>query len=319
MKNKITVTGVNILFFIFVFLFFLFQIVLTALSIFFGEGFIENSVYGILLVNEYVLILIPAVLFVLLNRLGFREVLRFNRLGVIPALLIIPLSIAAYFVANVLNVLVVYALQFIGDVQNQMIPTPKNLPELFVGILIVAVSPAICEEIMHRGLILKAYENRGSVKAVYITAFYFGLFHFDITNFLGPVLLGGLIGYYVLRTNSILAGFLAHFINNTIAELLNYILMDEAGTNVSGSTRITLPELGSYVIYGIIGLLALLLLIRLFNSATEGRAVLKPPVSRIRDDIRSLLSHWPIAIIVFLYILNAVFYILMLASKSSES
>ena len=64
----------------------------------------------------------------------------------------------------------------------------------------------VCEELMHRGFLLTAYERRGSYRAVVIIAILFGLFHFDIMNLAGPIFLGLIIGYYVIRTGSIFAG-----------------------------------------------------------------------------------------------------------------
>ncbi len=61
------------------------------------------------------------------------------------------LSVAAYPVAMMLNNLVVYVLQFVGDIPAQPIPSPRNLQELFIGLLVVAVSPAVCEELFPQG------------------------------------------------------------------------------------------------------------------------------------------------------------------------
>ena len=76
---------------------------------------------------------------------------------------------------------------------------------------------------MHRGFLLTAYERRGSYRAVVIVAILFGLFHFDIMNLLGPIFLGAVFGYYVIRTDSIFAGILAHFLNNAIVVVIQYL------------------------------------------------------------------------------------------------
>jgi len=307
-KNKITVTGANVFFFIFTLLFIVFQIILIFLTALFGEDFLDNNIYNILLVNEYILILIPTVLYILVKRYSFKEVFRFNKLEPIQALLIVLMSVPAYIVALMLNNIVVFFLQFIGDVPGQPIPVPKNFQELVVGILIVAVSPAICEEMLHRGVLLKAYENRGSMKAVVITSVFFGIFHYDVTNFLGPVFLGLLMGYFVIRTNSIFAGMLAHFLNNTIAELLQFFNPE----NEPAVKKITVSfvEMGYILLYGFAGAVLLWGLLKLFGNITNGRAILRSPISSIKNDIISVISHWPVIVVSALYVFMAGLYIL---------
>lgn len=304
MNRRVTVTGANIVFFIFAVVFIVFQF---AAAFIFGED-INKNLYETLIFSEFVLILGPVLIYALVKRVDLRETFRFHRLPIVPALVIVLASFPAYLVALLLNSLVYYVLQFIGDIPPSPIPIPQNLSELLVGILIIAVTPAICEEMLHRGLLLRAYERRGSMKAVVITSIFFGFFHFDITNFFGPVFLGLIIGYYVVRTHSIFAGMLAHFLNNTIAELLQYFNKDTAPQE--GSTQMmTAGDLGQVVILGLGGLIALGLLLKLFQYVTRTRAVILPSISSIRKDIVSVLSHWPIIATLALYFLMMVLYL----------
>lgn len=307
MKKKVSVTGANLLFFVFVMLFLIFQIILTLLTAIKGPDFVDQNIYEVLLVNQYVLILIPVIVFMLLQGHSFKEVFRLNNPGFLPSCLIIACSVPAYFVASFINTLVAYLLQFVGNLPTQPIPVPQNPMELLTGILVVAVSPAICEELLHRGILLKAYENRGTVKAIFITSILFGFFHFDITNFFGPIFLGILIGYYVIRTNSIFAGMLAHFANNAIAELLQYLVRNEIPTG--NTISIKLQELGVIAIYGIIGLVLLAVLLLILKKVTDGKPIIVPSISTIKDDFVSIASHWPIVTVLVLYTLLGGLYL----------
>jgi len=298
MNGKITLTGANLVFFVFAVLFVIFQFILIFLTAIYGGEFLYKNVYKILLINEYVLILIPVLVYSLIKKLDFKEVFRLNRLGFLPAVLIFLLSVPAYLVALMLNNAVIYLLQFLGDVPYQPMPVPQNPAELIVEIAIVAVSPAICEELLHRGILLRAYENRGSMKAVVITSIYFGIFHFDVTNLLGPIFLGLLIGYYVIRTNSIFAGVLAHFLNNAIAVLSQYFLR---GTSQPDEVRISAGWMWEIILFGIVGLIIVAEFMHLFKLATEGKHELQPPVSGVGQDIVYIITQWPIIIIFALY------------------
>ncbi|MCX7658788.1 MAG: CPBP family intramembrane metalloprotease, partial [Oscillospiraceae bacterium] len=279
MGRKPTVTGANKIFFAYSVFYIIFQIILTIASILFGENFIKNSLYEILLVNQYVIILAPVAVYIFAKGLDPKEVFRLNRLEILPAAIIFLLFIPAQFAGNMLNTLVIYLLQFAGNIPANPIPVPGNLSELAQGIFVIAASPAICEELMHRGLMLSAYERRGTIKAVAVTSIFFGIFHFDITNLLGATFLGFLIGYYVVRTNSIFAGMLAHFLNNAFYEFMMFFARNEAAEEKI--IKITGEELERSLLYGIAGLLAVGLLLMLFRRATDGKYAMKPPVSSV--------------------------------------
>lgn len=303
MNRKITLTGANIVFLIFALAFIAYQFIGSLL---FGVEVFTNNIYPLLLVNELILILGLVLIYTSLKKVNIKETFRFNKPGLVPVILIILISFFAYLVAAMLNNTLVYFLQFIGKIPAQPIPIPGNIRELLLGLLIVAVLPGVCEEMMHRGLLLRAYERRGSYKAVVITSIFFGLFHFDLTNLLGPIFLGLIIGYYVIRTNSIFAGMLAHFLNNAIAEIWQYLQSDKTLTKY---VTVSSDELSQLLIYGIAALFIVALLLYAFKKVTEGRAVIIPSLSRGWNDFKAVFSHWPIIVVVALYLLMQIIFI----------
>lgn len=299
-QGRLTLTGANVLFFIFTVIFMAYQFIA---GIILGTE-IYNKIYGFVLVNEF-LIVASVLIYCIIKRVNIWKTFRFNKVKVLPAILILLTAAPASYAASMFNNIVIYLLQFIGDIPNPGIPTPRNIPGLLVGILAIAVAPGICEEIMHRGLLLRAYEKRGTYKAVIIVSILFGLFHFDITNLIGPILLGLLIGYYVVRTNSILAGMFAHFLNNAFAEIMQYVAKqpDTKTITISGT------DLLQSVIYGIIGIIVVAGLLYIFRKVTVSTEKAVPPISRAGQDVKAVLSHWPIILVIVLYFLMALLYI----------
>lgn len=90
-----------------------------------------------------------------------------------------------------------------------------GLPLMFVAL---AVSPAICEEVLFRGAILSAFRQRmGETACILAVAFLFGVFHLSIYRFLPTAISGALLTYLVLRTGSIFASMLTHaFLNAAV-------------------------------------------------------------------------------------------------------
>ena len=116
MNKKLTLTGANVLFLIFCVVFIAYQLVLGILL---GEE-LNSHIYTIVLINEFVMILAPVLIYCAAKRINIKEAFRFNKPGLAPMLLIAAISVPAYFVAAMLNNILVFFLQFIGDLPAQI-------------------------------------------------------------------------------------------------------------------------------------------------------------------------------------------------------
>jgi membrane protease YdiL (CAAX protease family) len=91
-------------------------------------------------------------------------------------------------------------------------------PSLPVVILAVALAPAICEEVLFRGVLVRALATRFfPLVAVLLGALVFSLYHLRVVQLVPTFTLGLLFGYLALRADSALPGMLAHFVNNAVA------------------------------------------------------------------------------------------------------
>ncbi len=304
MKNKLTLTGANKLFFAFTVVFLAYQFIA---GFFLGEVLYDN-IYTIIIINE-VLVASFVLIYCFARKIDIRETFRIKKLGLAPALFITLLSVPLFLAATMLNNFVVYGLQFIADLPPQSLPVPKTPGELAVAVLITGVMPGVCEELMHRGFLLTAYERRGSYRAVVIVAILFGLFHFDIMNLLGPIFLGAVFGYYVIRTDSIFAGILAHFLNNAIVVVIQYLWGDPSSVE---SLSLSWQELLGIITIGVPALAVAAVLLFLFKQITEGKTRIVQPVSRPGKDVKTVLSHWPIAAVMVLYIIMAILNLVLM-------
>lgn len=181
--------------------------------------------YGIL-ITEFVLIALPTVIYVKTRGASLKSELRFNRLSLVDALLVIVAFISAYFVAVFINLLGEILLSKLGNLIVPDIPFAKNPGEYLVLIFVIAGSAGICEELLFRGFILRAYEKLGMWPDIIVTALLFSVLHLNIQNILAPFFLGIILGFAVYKTNSIFAGILGHFINNAISVTWGYVIMN---------------------------------------------------------------------------------------------
>jgi len=91
-------------------------------------------------------------------------------------------------------------------------------------LLVVALTPAICEELAFRGFIQSGLRNLGSPwTAVVISSLMFGVTHGLLQQSLSAVAVGLVIGYVAWKTNSLLPGAVFHFTHNAFAVLAGRI------------------------------------------------------------------------------------------------
>ncbi|KAA1261299.1 ABC-2 family transporter protein [Rubripirellula obstinata] len=91
-------------------------------------------------------------------------------------------------------------------------------------IFLMAVVPAICEELAFRGFIFGGLvRNRGKLRAIFVTAIMFGISHGVLQQSICATFMGLLLGYLALKTGSVLPGILIHMTNNTLSVSLERI------------------------------------------------------------------------------------------------
>lgn len=115
---------------------------------------------------------------------------------------------------------------------------------------IIAVLPALCEELLFRGFLLSALAGPiGAHAAVAVTAVLFGLMHGVLPHQIAMVLLGLLYGAATLRSGTILFTIVAHATNNSLVILCLKVPALNQVRWISGKEPVpTLPLLCSLVI-----------------------------------------------------------------------
>lgn len=130
-----------------------------------------------------------------------------------------------YPIAIAINVLFLTLItKFIPmPVNLNSVPLPSSFGGLIISVLLFAILPGIFEELIFRGILYRAFDVFKPVYRILLTGFLFGLFHFNPYNFIGPFILGLVLGYMRYKSSSIVPSMFAHATNNTIAMILGYI------------------------------------------------------------------------------------------------
>lgn len=101
----------------------------------------------------------------------------------------------------------------------------NTIKDLLFNLFVIAFLAALGEEILFRGVLQKTLME--SIKnihvAVWLTAIIFSAFHFQFYGFFPRMMLGVLLGYLFVWSNSLWLPIIAHFTNNGLAVVLEYL------------------------------------------------------------------------------------------------
>ena len=96
--------------------------------------------------------------------------------------------------------------------------------DLFVNFIVVALLPALGEELFFRGSLQNILERwtRRPVVAIILSSAFFAFFHLSFFKFMPIFVLGVTLGTLFYMTRNLWYSIFFHFINNTLALLANY-------------------------------------------------------------------------------------------------
>jgi len=171
----------------------------------------------------------------------------------------------------------------IGPLVTWLSPPPKELEETLrhailpgegkaafaLALFLTALSPAVCEEALFRGPILRGLRSRFSaLGSAVMTGILFGIFHGDVWRFLPTAALGVALSAIALASDSIIPAMIAHFAHNACIITIATI----SGPGADDGALTTTQRLVSIAL-GIAGLAAgSLLLVRAHRSSRSAGA-----------------------------------------------
>ena len=144
---------------------------------------------------------------------------------------------------------------------------------LIINILLMALLPAVAEELTFRGVLQKLFQGSNvsdfhTVKvphiAIWVTAILFSAIHMQFYGFLPRMLMGALFGYMLVWTGSLWVPILMHFTNNAMAVIL-YFVATRAGWDME---KVDAIGTGDTLWLGIVSLVLTVVGIYAFRRST---------------------------------------------------
>ena len=237
-KKKSIVFSACLIYFIALLLFIGVRILVSVVDFDIDENIIDLTTTVVVQIG--LMFILPVFLFSFLQKQKVKKTLsdfNFGKLSISSILIafligflcyFLNLSIASFFGSLIDMFGYEQAPSFLQSVSNR-----NTIFLFFFNIITIAVLPAICEETMHRGLLLKGLGSLGIKRAVVLSSILFGLMHLNINQFFYATILGFIIGVAVIISKNIVPGIIIHFMNNFLSVYFSYAIANNwIGSNI---------------------------------------------------------------------------------------
>lgn len=245
-----------------------------------GLIFLRENINLLQLLSEVLGLGLPVLLYMLLSKRikthGFFEKVKFKNILLISlvTLLTIPVSM---LVAS-FNVWLVENTVGLTKALDSVIEL-KSFSDYLIAIGVMAIAPAICEELAFRTIFFSGLGSLGKKRAFILVSLFFSLAHAVPEKLLSTFLLSILLCYFLYRTGSIWASVTAHFVNNFAAITISYIagmFTDTSGPEESIIIKGVSQELIPFIFWGILSAMVIpmiVILLKKFHNNTKATSL----------------------------------------------
>ncbi len=217
---------------------------------------LDNTTYMLIYSFVYIAAM-GAPLLLLLSRQGFNPLAPAKRVHAGVGALGYLGAVGICMLANVITSIL---LSILSDYGIEAAPAPQlmeNTPISFVlNLVVLAVLPALLEELVFRGCVLRLLRPYGDWFAVVISAVLFGLMHGNLRQIPFAIIVGLVLGWLYVVTENIWLPMLVHFTNNAIsvvAEYLSFSLSSDASASLYSMVIVRLIGVGLVAVALLLG------------------------------------------------------------------
>jgi len=208
-------------------------------------GVLQNLMPGWgLILTEVLLILLPTLISLWIGKYPIRQTLQLRwphpSLVALGLLTGVALRTVAIWIANMTYEFLHISLPGVADGKYTTLQTTA----LLVGLAILA---PICEELLFRGYIQRAFSKHGTWFSIFIAGLFFVVFHQSLISIPALLPLAFITGYIAWRSNSLIPAILLHMGYNGSLPLA--LVVDPSLEDAITSVKITIPSLVATLVF----------------------------------------------------------------------
>lgn len=244
-----------------------------------GEPSNLNLTRIIITFSQFMFILVPVIVLSMMQGNVFKDTFRLKKpdiiifiLSVLGILVVQPFLQVYLYLQNKLIFSIPFGTEILKSVKELFdslealtlkLVASHSVPEFIFVVFVIAITPAICEEFLFRGLILKNFERFATpVRAIVFTGLIFALFHFHPFNIVPLAILGIYLTFITFYSGSLYTAIFVHFINNFFSAAAVYVFGKEQidDPDMGG------PELTQFILLGVLSLALFIAVIKIIKT-----------------------------------------------------
>lgn len=143
-----------------------------------------------------------------------------KKISPVTLVLAVAVTIGMFMQNLFLSVGFSWIMEAAGVKMTVSMPSTDTAGGMMLALLFLAVFPAFGEEIMYRGALVSGFKERGARFAILMSALVFCMSHLNPAQLIHQFLLGAVLAFIVVKSDSVVYGVIIHFINNLLAVVL---------------------------------------------------------------------------------------------------
>lgn len=195
---------------------------------------------------------VPVILYLVIKRIRPNTWIPFRRIDAAVILMSLLTGFLLLPLVTFINAFsMLFATNYVSESSAQIIDNP-----LWVNLLIIAVIPAVTEELIYRGIFYHAYREKGVILGAVASAVVFGIMHRNLNQFFYAAVLGVIFCILVEITGSIYASMAAHFAINSWNVML--LALQKPLAQMTGETEAVQAELTKEMLVATVGVMGVI-------------------------------------------------------------
>lgn len=192
-----------------------------------GFPFLEDTAFLMLLsgLASIVTFFGVTIIYCLITKANLGKMFPLDKIGCNVTYHLCAVGLGICMIANYVSNLILALFDMIGiDAMIDMEYECDSVLDVILFYLTIAVLPALVEEFAFRGVILGVLRKYSDGLAVLVSGILFGLMHGNFAQIPFATVVGLILGYIAVKTNSLLPGIIIHFLNNGISVTLTLLI-----------------------------------------------------------------------------------------------
>lgn len=207
-----------------------------------------------LIATEVMILLIP-VLYAIYIKADIKNTFSLRMIKIRYILGSIIVWFGGYLIINITTQILLSLFPEGADVL-QAVNSSVMMDSFIASLVVVALIPAICEEVLFRGFLLSSFKGKSKkskIWAIIIVGILFGIMHLNFIRIVPTAMLGILFAYSALATKSIWTSVFMHFLNNGFSVCVLYLNENYLHIPLDTPVNYTMPQLSSIIMTVLIG------------------------------------------------------------------